>query len=107
MSFSPLDILVRADIARVTSLWSDTRRRFGAGGPLLFGAFTVADAYYAPVAFRFQTYGVEPEGEAGAYWRALLAVQAVQQWAAEGRGDPSLPDHDLDLMYPEDGPAPA
>jgi glutathione S-transferase len=97
---------VRADIARITALWSETRRRFGAGGPLLFGKLTVADAYYAPVAFRFQTYGVELEGEAGAYWCALLAVPAVRQWAEEGRGDPPLLDHDLDVLYPEDGRGP-
>src|SRR5574341_1234831 len=70
-----------ADIARIEALWTETRRRFGQAGPLLFGAFSAADAYYAPVAFRFQTYGVEPAGEAGAYWRALLALPA----AASGR----------------------
>jgi glutathione S-transferase len=93
---------ILADIARVEALWAETRRRFGQGGPLLFGAFTAADAYYAPVAFRFQTYGVEPAGEAGAYWRALLALPAVREWEAGGRGDAPLPDHDLDLLYPED-----
>ncbi len=93
---------VLADIARVTGLWAETRRRFGGGGPLLFGKFTIADAYYAPVAFRFQTYGVDPEGEAGAYWRALLDVPAVRAWEAEGRDDPRLADHDLDVLYPGD-----
>lgn len=95
-----------ADIARVTSLWTETRRRFGAGGPLLFGAFTVADAYFAPVAFRFRTYGVDPAGAAGDYGRALLALPAVRQWEEEGRADAPLADHDLDHLYPEDGPAP-
>jgi glutathione S-transferase len=93
---------VLADIARVVSLWAETRRRFGAGGPLLFGAFTIADAYYAPVAFRFQTYGVEPEGDAGAYWRALLAHPAVKAWEEGGRDEAALPDHDLDRLYPDD-----
>jgi glutathione S-transferase len=91
-----------ADIARIEALWTETRRRFGQGGPLLFGAFTAADAYYAPVAFRFQTYGVEPAGEAGAYWRALLALPAVREWEAGGRADAPLPDHDLDQLYPDD-----
>ncbi len=98
---------VLSDIARIEALWGETRRRFGAGGLLLFGEFTVADAYYAPVAFRFQTYGVEPAGEAGAYLRALLALPALRDWAAAGRDEAPLPDHDLDLLYPEDGPAPA
>jgi glutathione S-transferase len=94
---------VLADIARIEALWTETRRRFGQGGPLLFGAFTAADAYYAPVALRFQTYGVEPAGEAGATLRALLALPAVRAWEEGGRGEPPLPDHDLDLLYPDDG----
>lgn len=98
---------VRADIARIEALWTETRRRFGGGGPLLFGRFTVADAYYAPVAFRFRTYGVELPGEAGAYGRALLALPAVREWEAGGAGEAPLPDHDLDRLYPEDGPPPA
>jgi glutathione S-transferase len=93
---------VRADIARIVQIWTETRRRFGAAGPLLFGRFSIADAFYAPVAFRFQTYGVELAGEADAYWRALLAVPAVREWEAGGRDDPRLADHDLDLLYPDD-----
>jgi glutathione S-transferase len=93
---------MRADIARIETIWAETRRRFGSGGPLLFGGFTVADAYYAPVAFRFRTYGVEPAGEAAAYARALLALRAVGEWEEGGRDDPLLPDHDLDRLYPGD-----
>jgi glutathione S-transferase len=93
---------VKADIARVARLWTETRRRFGSGGALLFGGFTIADAFYAPVAFRFQTYGVELDGEAAAYQRALLAHPAVRAWEEGGRDDPRLPDHDLDAMYPDD-----
>jgi glutathione S-transferase len=95
-----------ADIARVERLWTELRGRFGAGGPFLFGAFCAADAFFAPVAFRFQTYGVEPAGAAGAYLRTLLALPAMKTWAEEGRRDPRLADHDLDVLYPEDGPAP-
>jgi glutathione S-transferase len=97
---------VLADIARVEALWTETRRRFGAGGLLLFGEFTIADAYYAPVAFRFRTYGVEPEGAAGEYLRALLALPAVRDWEGAAATEQVLSDHDLDLLYPEDGPAP-
>ena len=71
--------LVR-DVDRVFALWSEARRRFGVGGPYLFGAWSIADAFFAPVAFRFQTYGVEPPGEAGEYWRRLLAHPHVREW---------------------------
>src|SRR4051812_34414046 len=50
---------VDVDIARIQALWSDARGRFGRGGPFLFGAFSNADAMYAPVVTRFNTYGVE------------------------------------------------
>jgi glutathione S-transferase len=91
-----------ADIARVERIWRETRERFGGGGDLLFGRFTFADAFYAPVAFRFQTYGVALEGVAGAYGRALLALPAMREWEAAAQDDERLPDHDLDLFYPED-----
>ena len=93
---------VEADSARLGSLWGEARRRFGQGGPFLFGAFGAADAYFAPVAFRFRTYGVEPGGEAGQVVRALLAHPSVRAWAEAGAREPVLPDHDLDEMYPDD-----
>jgi glutathione S-transferase len=97
---------LEADVERVVAIWNETRARFGQGGPLLFGRFTLADAFYAPVAYRFRTYGVEPTGAAGDYARALLALPALAEWEAAAAKDPVLPDHDLDVLYPEDGPPP-
>lgn len=71
---------VEADIARITAIWNDCRRRFGQGGPYLFGAFSIADAMYAPVCFRFQTYAVKPEGAAGDYLAAMLADPHMLAW---------------------------
>ncbi len=95
-----------ADLSRVERLWSETRRRFGAGGPFLFGAFTIADAFYAPVAFRLRTYGVTPAGAAGEYLSALLALEGMKAWESAALADERLADHDLDLLYPDDPPAP-
>jgi glutathione S-transferase len=72
----------RADVARVTALLADCRRRFGGGGAWLFGGFSIADAMYAPVAFRFATYGVRPGGPAGEWCEALLRHPRVREWAA-------------------------
>ncbi len=93
---------VEADIARIEALWGEARQRFGRGGPFLFGAFGAADAYFAPVAYRFQTYGVAPRGEAGELARTLLAHPSVRAWGEAGAGEPVLADHDLDAMYPDD-----
>jgi glutathione S-transferase len=68
------------DIARVASIWEHCRTRFGAGGELLFGAFSVADAMFSPVATRFKTYAVELPSVAQRYADAVLALAAVQQW---------------------------
>jgi glutathione S-transferase len=68
------------DVARVIEIWNEGRRRFGQGGSHLCGAFSVADAFYAPVAFRFRTYGVVPDGAAGAFLDALLAHPFLREW---------------------------
>ncbi len=78
---------VLADIARIAALWTSSRERFAAAGPFLFGDFSVADAMYAPVAFRFHTYGVELPPLAAAYRDTLLALPAMQEWAAGARAE--------------------
>jgi glutathione S-transferase len=73
------------DVQRAQALWADCRRRFGAGGPWLFGAFSPADAMFAPVALRFVTYGVVLDQTAKAYVDAVAAHPAVQAWIAAAR----------------------
>jgi glutathione S-transferase len=71
------------DIERVGIIWNETLARFGpksGSGGLLFGPFCAADAFYAPVAFRFRTYGVDPGGVASDYLRTLLAHPYLQEW---------------------------
>jgi len=70
----------RRDIDRMVALWAACRERFGAGGPLLFGRFSVADAFFAPVATRFQTYAVDLPAAARAYCDAVLALPAVREY---------------------------
>jgi glutathione S-transferase len=67
------------DIRRIVSIWHGTRATCGAGGSFLFGAFTNADAMYAPVATRFRTYGVElsafgDDGSVASYAETILAL---------------------------------
>ena len=78
---------VLADIARIAALWTSSRERFAAAGPFLFSDFSVADAMYAPVAFRFHTYGVELPPLAAAYRDTLLALPAMREWAAGARAE--------------------
>ena len=71
------------DLARIAELWNEGLSRFG--GPYLAGPeFTGVDAFYAPVAFRAQTYGLGFEGAAGDYVARVLAEPAMRDWYAAG-----------------------
>ncbi len=75
------DEALRADVARLDAAWSDALA--GSGGPYLFGGFSAADAYFAPVAVRLSRFGL-PVSEAAAVYRdALLAHPAVEDWIAD------------------------
>ncbi|HUH85885.1 MAG TPA: glutathione S-transferase family protein [Stellaceae bacterium] len=80
----------QADINRITALWRDCRRRFGEDGEFLFGAFTIADAMFAPVVSRFRTYKIELDDEAQRYADAVWALPMMQEWAAAARNEPAI-----------------
>ncbi|WP_243040202.1 glutathione S-transferase family protein [Dyella sedimenti] len=70
---------LRADVARIVELWNEGLARFG--GPFLAGpAFTAVDAFFAPVVFRAQTYGLMIEGPASDYARRMLALPSMRRW---------------------------
>ena len=75
----------KKDIERVVELWTGCRERFGAGGDLLFGSFTVADAFYAPVVTRFETYAVSLPPLAQAYCEAVKTLAGVREWIDAAR----------------------
>ena len=100
------------DAARIEALWAWARGRFGAGGPWLFGArYGAADAFFAPVATRFVTYGLPMSGVSAAYVAAHYADPAFRRWramgVAEGRGEtrPDLPLAQAPRFGPEPIPA--
>ena len=81
----PIGEALASDIRRVVAIWNDARARFGKNGPYLFGAFSNADAMYAPVATRFRTYGVDlaafgDDGTAAAYADTISAMPAIAAW---------------------------
>ena len=71
---------VQRDIDRVVASWRGCRSAYGKGGDLLFGAFTVPDAYYAPVVMRFTTYEVKLPPDMQAYVDAVRALPGVRAW---------------------------
>ena len=92
----------QADIDRAIQIWHDCRARFGArtSEPFLFGAFSIADAMFAPVVFRFRSYDVEVgDPLARAWYEAMLDLPAMQAWerdaaqeVARAQPGPTAPD---------------
>jgi glutathione S-transferase len=77
----------RADIDRITAIWKECLGAYG--GPFLFGAKPcTADAMYAPVCSRFQTYDVALDPQASAYCKAILALPYMQEWIAAAKVEP-------------------
>jgi len=79
---------VESDVARIEAAWEDARSRFGAGGPFLFGAFSAADAMFAPVVNRFHTYDIAVRPGTRAYMDAIMALPAWKAWIAGAEGEP-------------------
>ena len=89
LPYPQLSSEAKADVARVIAIWEDCRRRYGLKGPFLFGHFTNADAMYAPVVFRFQTYCIELP-EASRRWSdTMLALPAMQEWHQAAAAEPN------------------
>jgi len=90
-----------ADVARIDALWRDSLQRYG--GPFLCGEFSIADAMYAPVVMRFNTYRPALSPEAAAYAARLTALPALQEWivAAHAEG------HAIERYEDHPSPAPA
>jgi glutathione S-transferase len=74
----------QANIARIEEIWSACRERYGKLGPYLFGAFSGADAMYAPVVHRFRTYAIKVGPQVAAYMETMLALPAFAEWTRAG-----------------------
>src|SRR5439155_17283409 len=71
---------IKTDIKRITILWEKCRKRFGRGGDFLFGEFCIADAFYAPIVWRFNTYKLPLSGIPEKYFEAMIELPAMQEW---------------------------
>jgi glutathione S-transferase len=78
----------KAEIERICAAWREARQRFGGGGAMLFGRFSIADCMYAPVATRFATYGVPLDPVCAAYRDAIFALPPMREWVAAAKAEP-------------------
>jgi glutathione S-transferase len=91
----PMSAELAAAIRRLDTLWTECRARHAADGPWLFGEYSAADAMYAPVAFRFRTYGTTGLGaESLAYMETVLADPCLQPWIAAAVAETERVAHD-------------
>lgn len=81
------------DIERIVSIWESCRRQFAKEGQFLFGSFTMADAFYAPVVWRFKTYGVQLSGAARKYFDTMIQLSAMQEWKGASEKEPWVMEH--------------
>ncbi|MCL4757889.1 MAG: glutathione S-transferase [Rhodocyclaceae bacterium] len=76
---------VRADVERIIEMWSGLLRR--SGGPMLFGEFSIADAFYAPVCMRFTTYHVPLPEDVATYVKRVRELPGVADWIRDARAE--------------------
>lgn len=74
-----------ADVARLEAMWADARKRFGKGGPFLFGKFSAADAMFAPVVNRLHVYDVKVKKSTRDYMEAIRTLPAWVAWHDDAR----------------------
>lgn len=87
----------QADIGRISEIWEECLARFG-HHQFLFGEFTIADAFYAPVVLRFRSYGVSLAPALNAYCERVLAHPAVARWVSEAQAETErAAKHDADM----------
>jgi glutathione S-transferase len=86
---------VQKEIARIVEIWEECRRKHAQAGPFLFGGFSIADAMYAPVVLRFQTYAVALPSLASEYAQSVIELPALKEWlsAAESETE-TIPEFD-------------
>jgi glutathione S-transferase len=88
MKLERLEEDTRADIARLIDMWTTLRERSSKEGPWLFGRRSIVDAFYAPVATRFRTYGIELPPVCQRYCETIFADEAFVEWETAAKAEP-------------------
>ena len=89
----------RRQVERVLEIWSGCRTEYAGEGDWLFGRFTIADAFYAPVALRFVTYSIPAPAAAQSYVDAITSLPSIREWVAAAEREPESLDF-IDQRWP-------
>ncbi len=89
---------LQSEIDRISEIWGSCRHLFSKEGDFLFGRFSTADAMYAPVVLRFNSYGIKIGDSQRAYMETIMSLGSMQEWLAEAvREKEFIPEYDADL----------
>jgi glutathione S-transferase len=78
------------EIDRVRNIWSSCRREYARNGEFLFGGFSIADAMYAPVVLRFDSYGIEVGAMEAEYMETMRSLPSLQAWISAARAETEI-----------------
>jgi glutathione S-transferase len=93
----PMTDAAMADVARIEAIWRDCRKLYGKGGKFLFGKFSNADAMFAPVVTRLDTFAIPVTKDTRAYMDAVLATKAFQAWKTDALKETAIvPEDEVD-----------
>lgn len=84
----PFNAPLEREIARIDRIWSQYRETYASVGPWLFGEFSIADCMFAPVASRFQTYGIKVSAVSSEYLQFVLNHVHMKEWVSQAHGEP-------------------
>lgn len=99
----PLTPQLAKEIARIDALWSKMRLAYAAHGPWLFGEFSIADAMFAPVVLRFNTYGITVAETCDKYMKHVLANEKLQRWIRQATQEIEVLEHCEVGVLPQGG----
>jgi glutathione S-transferase len=93
----PMADAVKTDVTRIETIWRECRKEFGKGGAFLFGKFSNADAMFAPVCTRLDTYAIPVARDTRAYIDAIMSTSAFKSWKEDGLKEPWIvPEDEVD-----------
>ena len=84
MTFTNITPELKADIERVCEIWRQCRDKYSHSGDFLFGQFSIADAMYAPIVLRFNSYGISVGEVEKKYMNTILSHPSMKEWVKEG-----------------------
>ncbi len=100
----PAEAAVQREIDRIVEIWNEARTLFASSGPYLFGSFSIADAMYAPIVWRFHVYNVQLPPRAAEYRDAMLDHPAMREWHRDALKETEAHEHYDKLAAEYGGP---